>query len=1224
MKCRNCQKSNPEGAQFCMYCGTPMRRVCANCGADLPAEARFCLQCGHPVDPGPKEGVDAAEAVPDWVNKYLPAGLIQKLERARSNRAMVGERRVVSILFCDVKGSTAAAHDLDPEEWAEIMNGAFEYLIEPVYRYEGTLARMMGDAILAFFGAPIAHEDDPERAVLAGLDMQSGIARYAEQVQQRWGLAFNVRVGINTGLVVVGEVGSDLRVEYTALGDAINLAARMEETAEPGSVQISAETYRLVSRSFEAEPVGPLEVRGRPEPLRAFRVLGPKHLGAGTGGADERVSPLVGRESEMAVLRGSLEKLWEGHGGVLCLIGEAGLGKSRLLRELYQRAVNDTADRQTVTWTESRSLSYQSARPYGLFQQHVRQICDIRELESEESARQRIADCLGGLPMEQRQSVAEALTAMLGMDQGEGESEAQAEALKHRIFEANRQLWRHQANQSPLVAAFDDLHWADPASIELLIDLFQLSDSVPILFLCAFRPDRQAPSWRVKQEAEIEYPHRYQELLLQPLSDETTRSLLGGLLATRDFPADVLGMIEAKAEGNPLFVEEILKELIEDGVLVHGENGNGWERRGEIGEIAIPDNLQALFVARIDRLQEEIRRTLQLAAVIGRTFYYRVLEAIAGGSSELDRHLNALQRMELVREASRMPELEYTFRHALAQEAAYRSILRKQRRTFHRQVADAIERLFPERLEEFAPLLAFHFHRAGDQRGLKYAIMAGDAAFRLYALPEALEQYSLALEFAGSEDLDSEQLRHLFMRRGRAFELMAAWDRALENYRRMERLATQRGDPDMRLAALIPQATVRSTVNRASDQEEGRRLLQEAQSLASELGDERAESKLLWTLMLNNVSSGGSPEERIRYGERSLALARKHNLKEQVAFTLHDLWFGYAGVGRWEQARRALKESAEFWREVNNLPMLAENLSRTYMTQMGAGEYDQALISSDEAYRVAEEGNNPEGRALARAFIGGVHFDRGDMGKAIAVMEQAISIGEPVGTVTVTAMTKPILGWVLGSLGRQERGIEIAEQALHSAEELLPAVIGIPAAVLAYLHLRKGETAAAEEYMRLTGGFREQHRAMGFMPHLWGLIALVEAELHLATGNPAAAVKTMGAFDQICVDWRMRQYLTDARYLLARGYRALGEEARATAALEQAASVGRSVGCRRVLWRVLEMQAEILQLQGDEDQAAALRAEAAGIVAFIADHIPDPEMKRAFLDGIPAAGARNP
>lgn len=427
----------------------------------------------------------------------------------------------------------------------------------------------------------------------------------------------------------------------------------------------------------------------------------------------------------------------------------------------------------------------------------------------------------------------------------------------------------------------------------------------------------------------------------------------------------------------------------------------------------------------------------------------------------------------------------------------------------------------------------------------------------------------------------------------------------------------------MRLAALIPQATVRSTFNRASDQEEGRRLLKEAQTLASELGDERAESKVLWTLMLNNVSSGGPPEERIRYGERSLALARKHNLKEQVAFTLQDLWFGYAGVGRWEQARRALQESAEIWRELNNLPMLAENLSRTYSTQMMAGEYDQALSSSDEAYQVAEEGNNPEGRALARAFIGGVHFDRGDMGRAIEVMEQAISIGEPVGTITVIVMTKPILGWVLGSLGRVERGIEIAAQALQSAEERLPAMIGLPAAALAHLYLRKGETDAAEEYMRLTGGFRKQYRVMGFMAHMWGLIAVVEAELHIATGDPAAAVKAMQEFDQICTDWGMRQYLTDARYLLAKGYRALGDEARAMAALDQAAIVGRSIGCRRVLWRVLEMQAEIRQLQGDGDQPAALRAEAAEIAALIADHIPDPEMKQAFLDGAPAAGVRD-
>lgn len=1204
-----------------MHCGAPMARVCANCSAELPAEARFCLQCGHPVEePASKPGGVQSGGVPDWVGKYLPAGLIQKLERARTNRAMVGERRVVSILFCDVKGSTAAAHDLDPEEWAEIMNGAFEYLIEPVYRYEGTLARMMGDAILAFFGAPIAHEDDPQRAVLAGLEMQSGISRYSGEVHARWGMEFNVRVGINTGLVVVGEVGSDLRVEYTALGDAINVAAHMEETAEPGSVQISAETYRLVSRYFDAETVGPLEMKGGADPMQAFRVVGPKRVSPGAADAEGRVSPLVGRESEMAALLGGLERLREGHGGIFSLIGEAGLGKSRLLSELHRGAQDEADHGQAVAWTESRSLSYQSARPYGLFQQHVKQLCGIRELEADERAREKIVSCLGDLPAEQRGTAAEALITMLGMGQGGSESEVEGEALKHRIFEANRQLWRHRAGLSPVVAAFDDLHWADPASIELLIDLFQLSDSAPILFLCAFRPDRQAPSWQVKQEAEIEYPHRYQEILLQPLSYETTRSLLGGLLATQDFPADVLEKIEAKAEGNPLFVEEILKELIEDGVLVRGENGDGWMRQGEIAEIAIPDNLQALFVARIDRLQDEIRRTLQLAAVIGRTFYYRVLEAISGASPELDRHLNALQRLELVREASRMPELEYTFRHALAQEAAYRSILRKQRRVFHLQVADAIERLFPERLEEFAPLLAYHFHRAGDRRGLEYAIQAGDAAFRLYALPEAVEHYSLALEFAESGDIDQGSLQHLFIRRGRAFELMAAYDRALENYQRMERLAVQRGDRDMRLAALIPQATIRSTANRAADHQEGVRLLNEAKALAEDLGDETAESKLLWTLLLNNVMSGGPPEERIRHGERSLALARKHNLKEQAAFTLHDLWFGYAGVGRWEQARRALQESEQIWRELNNLPMLAENLTRTYMGQVMAGEYDQALSHADEAYRVAEQGNNPEGRALSLSMIGEVHFDRGDIARAISVMEQAISIGEPWGTVTVLTMTRASLAWLYGSLGWVDRGVEIALQGLRSAEEHMPVLNGCPASALARLHLLKGDVEGAEKYLRPTGGFQKQYEKLGFMGYQWGVVALAEAELQLAGGDPERAGETMRAFDRLCRQTGMHLYLTDGRYLLARAYHLQGDDERAMDALRQADEIGRGIDCRRVLWRVLGLQADILQSRGGLQEAEERRAQAAEMVAYIADHIPEPELKDAFHQRAPAAG----
>jgi class 3 adenylate cyclase len=329
VNCPNCQTDNPESARFCSNCGHSLTLNCPICSTENSLDANFCSNCGEQLDL-------AAAAPQDKLLQYIPKELLSKLEAARSGHAMSGERRVVTILFCDVKGSTAAAEKMDPEDWAEVMNGAFEHLIAPVYRYEGTLARLMGDAILAFFGAPIAHEDDPERAVLAGLEIVEGIEPYQVETRERWDLDFSVRVGINTGLVVVGEVGSDLRMEYTAMGDAVNLAARMEQTAQPGTVQISEETYKRIAPLFEFEPLGKIEVKGKQEPIHAHRVLAIKAHRGRLRGIQGLEAPLVGRSTEMDALKASIEDLVNGQGGIHCLIGEAGLGKSRMIEEMRQ------------------------------------------------------------------------------------------------------------------------------------------------------------------------------------------------------------------------------------------------------------------------------------------------------------------------------------------------------------------------------------------------------------------------------------------------------------------------------------------------------------------------------------------------------------------------------------------------------------------------------------------------------------------------------------------------------------------------------------------------------------------------------------------------------------------------------------------------------------------------------------------------------------------------
>ncbi len=606
-----------------MSCGTALSLACPNCGTASPPDARFCSNCGHQFGEPPTPAVTEPESEASHLHQYIPKELLSKLEAARAHGGMEGERRIVTMLFCDVKGSTAAAERLDPEEWHEIMNGAFEHLIAPVYRYEGTLARLMGDAILAFFGAPIAHEDDPVRALLAALDILEDIKSYREEVRRDWGLDIDVRIGINTGLVVVGEVGSDLRMEYTAMGDAINLAARMEQTTEPGTIQITDDTYRLVAPLFDTQVLEPVTVKGKTEPVEAHRVLGRKADAGRLRGIEGLEAPLVGRASETELIEQVVDKLSQGLGGVMFLVGEAGLGKSRLIDEAKVR-FQGTGKGQ---WLETASLSYETTQPYALFQRLIRNASGMIDTDAAEDVVRKIGSLTLDLTDDvatQAESVLATLMRVLASD----DAPIEGETFKGLLFSTMQSLWRMLASDTPAVLVFDDLHWADRASVELLVHLLQLVDEVPILFLCAMRPESTVPGWQVRQEAESGYGHTYTEISLHPLSENDSNELVDGLLTIADLPKSLRNQILDKSEGNPFFIEEVVRTLIDSGSVVRTADGSSWVAQASVVETDVPDNLQALLSARIDRLEDSVRRTLQIASVIGRSFHQRVLVGI--------------------------------------------------------------------------------------------------------------------------------------------------------------------------------------------------------------------------------------------------------------------------------------------------------------------------------------------------------------------------------------------------------------------------------------------------------------------------------------------------------------------------------------------------------------------------------------------------------------------
>jgi len=660
-----------------------------------------------------------------------------------------GERRLVTVLFGDVVNSTGLAEKLDPEDWTEIMNGAFPLLTAPIERYGGTVGRLMGDGILAFFGAPVAHEDDPKRAVLAGLDMVKAVRAYAEKVKGDHALDFDIRIGINTGHVVIADVGSNTSMERTPMGDAVNIAARMQQTAEPGTVQLSSETYRLVASSIEATSLGEISLKGKSEPVVAYRVVGPRVDPAQVRRAKGVGASLIGRDRELGELKAAVDQVWQRRGQIVCLIGEAGLGKSRLLDELkdYWLSHDDPS-----RWEEMVGIPYDSGRAFGLFQNYARRWFGVELEDPPEVIDRKVHAKLDPLNQAAPESIGLCSIAMQRVIAAKAVEDTfgfTAQAVRKDISELMEPAFRESCKAGPTVIVIDDLQWADPVSVELIMHLLALVDDVPILFLCAFRPERQSPAWQVKVKAETDFPHRYLEIALKPLTDADTDALISAHLRVEDMPREARELIMRKADGNPYFIEEIVRALVEQGAIVETAEGRHWRAGAQLSDFAIPDSLQALLVSRIDRLDEEARSTLQMASVIGRSFYYRILQAISDSAIALDKDLRSLQRVELLREAGRQPELEYMFRHELARDAAYATILNRKRREFHLRVAKAIETLFVDQLEGQAHRLAQHFELAGDdERAKHYYEMAGDVAQQVNANAEALAHFGRAIAAA--------------------------------------------------------------------------------------------------------------------------------------------------------------------------------------------------------------------------------------------------------------------------------------------------------------------------------------------------------------------------------------------------------------------------------------------------------------------------------------------
>jgi|GEM_PF-190172 len=768
MQCHSCGHQNRADARHCSGCGQTLRIRCARCGNDNLPTSHFCDGCG----------ISLAELES---KSYTPPHLVNEILNSQS--ALEGEVKQVTVLFCDIENSTALAHRVGAETMHDLLNVFFELASSQVHRFDGTINQFLGDGFMALFGAPVAHEDHLRHALLAALSLR-------EKSQETAALAdIQFRMGVNTGTVVVGKIGDNLRMDYTAVGDTTNLAARLQALAKPGHIYVGPNVYAAASEYFDFKPVGGHALKGIEGSVEVYDLLGGRDIKDRQSPARSFgvASPLVGRDKELALLEQELERLIAGKGGVRLLTGEPGAGKSRLIAE-----IRSWRDAEQLLWLEGRSVSYGRTLSYWPLIEVLKQCFDIQKDDSETEIWRKLEEGLDELFMDRTQEVIPYLASVLALRMpAEYEDRVKyldGQGMRRQVFTCFRQLFERLAQQQPVVLMLEDWHWADQSSVELVEHLLPLTQTSPLLVFYATRPDPERARVRILNIAAKNPELHFEELNLGKLTEQQSAVLLSNLVRSLQLPVELREQILRKTEGNPFFIEEVIRSLVADGTLVSNARGQGWQLTQQVEKMIIPSTVQALLLARIDRLDEEVKQTLKLASVIGRHFFERVLKAISDTGIQLEGSILSLEHAELIRLGQSVLEIEYVFNHALVQEAAYGSILAEQRRMIHQRIAQAIETLFEGRLDEFTSLLAHHYTRAEVwDKAQEYLFKAGDQAGRMAGDSEALEHFRQAEEAyiqAFGDKLSQLQRASLARKVGAALHATGHYDEALKQYRR--------------------------------------------------------------------------------------------------------------------------------------------------------------------------------------------------------------------------------------------------------------------------------------------------------------------------------------------------------------------------------------------------------------------------------------------------------
>jgi len=1107
MRCAKCGADNPADKRFCGDCGAALANRCVQCGADNPIEKKFCGDCGTALAGGRPSPAPAVRA-------HTPKHLADKILTSRAD--LEGERKQVTVLFADVKGSMELAERLDPEEWSQIMNRFFQILSDGVERFEGFVDKFTGDGIMALFGAPIAHEDHARRACYAALHLVDGLCGYANELRLRRGLNFSARIGLNSGEVIVGKIGDDLHMDYTAQGHTVGLASRMEQIAEAGKVYLTAHTAAQIQGYFALADLGEMEIKGVQRAMHVYELIGLGQMRTRLDVSRSRgFSRFVGRGDEIQVLESALARAREGNAQIIGIVGEAGLGKSRLCFEFLERC----RARGLMTY-ETTGVAHGKAIPFLPMLRLFRAFFGITEQDSDATARERIAGRLLLLDEGLRESLPLVFDFMGVADPENPAPRIDPEARQRQMFDIVRRVNQARGQRETQVTLLEDLHWFDSGSEAYLEPLIDARAGTRSLMLLNFRPEYQAP-WMGKSF--------YHQLPLAPLGPDAIRELLDALLGNHPSTAGLAEAIYARTGGNPFFTEEVVQNLIESGKL-QGSKG-AYQLVTPVAKLEVPSSVHALLAARIDRLAEREKDVLQTAAVIGREFDEPTLAAVVEQDApQLREALQKLKDAEFVYEQSLYPIAEYLFKHPLTQEVALASQLQERRKRLHAAVARVIEAAHEHDLDQQAALLAHHWEEAADLgQAVRWHRRAAEWAFARDPV-EGVRHWRKVRDLGRSlDDADAKESRLRacrFLLGSGTWRLGMSEDEVRGCMDEARSLAQELGRPSAIGASLSGFAAHLGTLGRAEAAlelaEEGRALLSDGKdpgetfrvetgraywlAVAGRLpqaleafnriveisgGDPQVGreligySPLIWAEMLAGwmLAQAGRFDECWPRAERAIRMAREHGAQENLGWALGGLSFcAYLACGTSRvpatEVRRASLEGVEIAEVVGSRFSQIMASSQLAIAFFLNGDYSASEERFTEALTQARGvGTGLDWEAYYLAVFADSCLARGDTEVAIARAREGIEAADTGGARFQAALARAALVDALVHTGAPEH--EVAP-VIAAARELVRKSGGN--SLLPRLREAEARLAGRKDRTVLQAGLREaegMYRAMG-------------------------------------------------------------------------------------------------------------------------------------------------